>query len=95
MIEYLALAEDAAGVQHQEPQQPELGGRQLDEGAVPPGFMAVFVQFQAGDTLADAVASAQEDDRDVRAGRPHPADHLESVAVDLMTTRCAGNLADR
>ena len=49
MIEYLALTEDAAGVQHQEPQQPELGGRQRDKGVIPPDFMAVLVEFQAGD----------------------------------------------
>src|SRR5260370_41897869 len=49
MIEYLPLAEDAAGVQHQEPQHPELGGRQRDQGAVPPDFMAVIVEFQVGD----------------------------------------------
>ena len=45
---YLALAEDAAGVQHQEPQQSELSGRRRDKGAVPPDFMAVLVEFQAG-----------------------------------------------
>ena len=123
MIEYPASTEDAAGVQHEEPQQPELGGRQRDEDAVPPDFVAVFVEFQAGDayprgrrgtagapqhgpdafqhlvqaerlghvvvcaegqagdTLADTVASAQEDDRNARAVRPHPAHHLEPVAV--------------
>jgi len=31
------------------------------------GDVVVSAQGQAGDTLADAVASAQEDDRDVRA----------------------------
>jgi hypothetical protein len=48
VIKYLAFTKDAAGVQHQELLQPELGGRQRDEGAVPPDFMAVFVEFQVG-----------------------------------------------
>src|SRR5579862_3652673 len=43
VIEYLLLAQDAAGVGHQEPQQPEFGGRQRDGDTVPPDFMAVFV----------------------------------------------------
>src|SRR5580692_7728745 len=49
MIKYLLFGQDAAGVEHQEPQQPELGGRQRDGGAVAPDFMAVFVEFQVGD----------------------------------------------
>ena len=48
MIEYLPFAEDAARVQHQEPQQPELGGRQRDDSAVAPDFMSFFVEFQVG-----------------------------------------------
>ena len=45
LIEYLLLAQDAAGVGHQEPQQPELGGRQRYGDAIPPDFMAVFVEL--------------------------------------------------
>jgi hypothetical protein len=48
MIVYLTFTQDAAGVQHQELQQPELSGRERDGDAVPPDFMGIFVEFQAG-----------------------------------------------
>jgi hypothetical protein len=33
------------------------------------------------DAVTDIIACGQENDRDIRAGQPDPADHLETVAI--------------
>jgi hypothetical protein len=45
------------------------------------GDVVVGAQGQARDAVWDTVACRHENDGDRRAARPHPAHHLEPVAV--------------
>jgi hypothetical protein len=83
-IQDLVLADDSAGGQHQEPQQPALVWRQVDHGPGPPDLVRILVQLEVGD--------AQPGTGIARPGAPQ---HRSNAAERLVQAERLGDVVVR